>query len=337
MLHFAKSLPTFIKPLPSLNKSLSTFNMSKSLVVFGATGQQGSSVVNSVLKDPELSKQYKIRAITRDVSKPASKALQEKGVDVVAADGNDKASLQNALRGAHTAFVNIPTIREAGGRDAELSQGKLIADTAVAEGLQYLIYSGSTNCRKNTNGKLSQNWIYDVKAEIAEYIRSLPLESIIYVPGSFMQNFHTMTIPRPAGDGTYNVSAIHAPTTELPLIDIMDTGKWIAGVLAQPEQYVGKTIRAATAWYTCADMARTMSKVTGKTIKHQQIPDEVFKGFLPPHTAEALLQLQQYNRDYNYFGDKTPDREGVEWGAKQARGKLTTFEEYLEQNPLKLE
>ena len=42
--------------------------MSKLLVVFGATGQQGVSVVNYVLKDPTLSKQFKIRAITRHVS-----------------------------------------------------------------------------------------------------------------------------------------------------------------------------------------------------------------------------------------------------------------------------
>lgn len=314
-----------------------TLDMSKLLVVFGATGQQGGSVVDSVLKDPELSKQYTIRALTRDVSKSGSKALQERGVDVVAADNDDKVSLRKAMQGAHAAFVNVATIREAGGRDAELRQGKLIADIAVAEGLQYLIYSGSTNCTKNTDGKLTQNWIYDVKAEIEEYIRSVPIKSIIYIPGTFMQNFHTQTVPRPVGDGTYNVISIHAPSTELPLIDVMDTGKWIAGVLAQSEQYVGKNLRAATAWYTCEDIAQTMSKVTGKTIKHKQVPDDVFKAFLPPHSADTILQLHQYNRDYHYFGDKAPDLRGVEWAAKQARGKLTTFDEYLERNPLMLQ
>jgi hypothetical protein len=40
--------------------------MSKVLVVFGATGQQGGSVVNCVINDPELSKQYKVRGVTRD-------------------------------------------------------------------------------------------------------------------------------------------------------------------------------------------------------------------------------------------------------------------------------
>ena len=311
--------------------------MSKILVVFGATGQQGGSVISSVLNDSELSKKYKIRAITRDVSKPASKALAERGIDVLVADNDDKASLQKAMKDAYAAFVNIATIYAADGRGIELRQGKLIADTAVAEGLKYLVYSGSTNCSNKTDGKLTQNWVYDVKSEIEDYIRSLSVKGIFYIPGSFMQNFHTLSVPRPAGDGTYNMVSINAPSTELPLIDIMDTGKWIAGILTKPEQYVGKNFKAATAWYTCEDMARTMSKVTGKTINHKQVPDDVFKGFLPPHSSDTILQLQQYNRDYHYYGDKTPDREGVQWAAKQARGKLTTLEEYFEQNPLKLD
>lgn len=311
--------------------------MSQVLVVFGATGQQGGSVVDSVLQDPQLSKQYTIRALTRDLSKPGAQKLQAKGVNVIVADNDNKTSLHEAMRGAHAAFVNIATIQEAGGRDIELRQGKMIADVAVAEGLQYLIYSGATDVTKNTDGRLTQNWIYDVRAEIGRYIRSLPVKSVIYLPGSFMQNFHTQTIPQPVGDGTYNIVLIYAPSTELPLIDIMDTGKWIAGVLVQPEQYAGKELRAATAWYSFAEIVETMSKVTGKTIKYKQVPDDVFRSFLPAPMADSILQIHQYNRDYHYFGDKTPDRQGVEWAAKQARGKLTSFEDYLKRNPLKLE
>lgn len=70
--------------------------MSKLLVVFGATGNQGGSVVEYVINDPELSKEYKVRAITRDVNKPAAQDLQKKGVEVVAADQDDKESLKSA-------------------------------------------------------------------------------------------------------------------------------------------------------------------------------------------------------------------------------------------------
>jgi uncharacterized protein YbjT (DUF2867 family) len=58
--------------------------MSKIFTVFGATGNQGGSVVKHILDHPELAKTYKIRAITRDVSKPSSVSLKEKGCEVVA-------------------------------------------------------------------------------------------------------------------------------------------------------------------------------------------------------------------------------------------------------------
>jgi uncharacterized protein YbjT (DUF2867 family) len=55
----------------------------KILVVFGATGNQGGSVINSVLSDPISAEQFQIIGITRDPSKPSAVALAEKGVKLV--------------------------------------------------------------------------------------------------------------------------------------------------------------------------------------------------------------------------------------------------------------
>jgi uncharacterized protein YbjT (DUF2867 family) len=56
--------------------------MSKIITVFGATGNQGGSVIKHILADPTLSKEFKIRGITRDVSKPAAQALEKQGVEM---------------------------------------------------------------------------------------------------------------------------------------------------------------------------------------------------------------------------------------------------------------
>lgn len=58
--------------------------MSKIITVFGATGNQGGSVITSILQDPILSKEFKIRGITRDTAKPTAQELAAKGVEVVA-------------------------------------------------------------------------------------------------------------------------------------------------------------------------------------------------------------------------------------------------------------
>lgn len=78
--------------------------MSKLLTVFGATGNQGGSVIKSVLANPQLSSEYKIRAVTRDPSKPSGKALADKGVEVVKADLKDKESVKKAVEGSSAVF-----------------------------------------------------------------------------------------------------------------------------------------------------------------------------------------------------------------------------------------
>lgn len=56
----------------------------KLLVVFGATGAQGGSVVKSILGDSKLRESWTVRGVTRDVSKPSAKALESLGAETIA-------------------------------------------------------------------------------------------------------------------------------------------------------------------------------------------------------------------------------------------------------------
>lgn len=146
--------------------------MSNLLVVFGATGQQGGSVVKSVLADPELSKTYKVRAITRDTTKPAAKALSDQGVEVVSADADKPETLKSALAGAHTVFALTATIYDEKLEQREHDQGKAMADAAVAAGAKYFIFSTLSNVEKGSGGKLKNAGHFDTKAVVEDYIVS---------------------------------------------------------------------------------------------------------------------------------------------------------------------
>lgn len=101
--------------------------MSRLLVIFGATGKQGGSVTDAILADK--STPFKLRGITRDPSKANAKALSARGVEMVAADLGDKASLSAALKGAYGVFAVTDywaTMNSA----TEIQQGKDIADAA---------------------------------------------------------------------------------------------------------------------------------------------------------------------------------------------------------------
>jgi uncharacterized protein YbjT (DUF2867 family) len=56
----------------------------KVLVVFGATGAQGGSVVRAVLGDKKMSESWTVRGVTRDTSKPSAKALEKLGAETIA-------------------------------------------------------------------------------------------------------------------------------------------------------------------------------------------------------------------------------------------------------------
>ena len=62
-----------------------TSTQPKTVVVFGATGTQGGSVAKALLNDPRTAQQFKVKAVTRDPSKPAAKVLAEQGAEVVQA------------------------------------------------------------------------------------------------------------------------------------------------------------------------------------------------------------------------------------------------------------
>lgn len=81
--------------------------MSNILTVFGASGNQGGSIIRSVLADPELSKSFQIRTVTRDTKKPAIKALEQQGVEVVSVSGSDSRNSREFLvqsNSANTCF-----------------------------------------------------------------------------------------------------------------------------------------------------------------------------------------------------------------------------------------
>jgi uncharacterized protein YbjT (DUF2867 family) len=310
--------------------------MSQILAVFGATGQQGGSVVNYVLNDPELSQKYKIRAITRDVNSERAKQLKEK-VEVVQGDVLDQTSLETALNGTYTVFAMTTPSFGPNGLEDEYNSGKTIADVAVKKGAHYIIFSTLPPVKEISSGKYTKVTPFDAKAKIEQYIRSLPIKSAFYSGASFMQNFQSQTFlaPRQAPDGTWALARHVSPQTQFPLIDaVEDTGKFVGAILAEPEKYEGKTFCAAAAIYSMEEIAAILSKATDKTVIYKQIPLKDFKETLPQFLDDIFVEGFSFAEEFGYFG---PDSEKlVAWAAKNARGRLSTFEEYLEAHPLQL-
>ena len=175
--------------------------MPQTVVVLGATGTQGASVVDSFLP---LAPEWQVRAVTRNPDSAAAKLLLAKGVEVVKADTGDKFTLENAFTGATAIFAvtdywspfftpgereKIPkgqSLREYG-YDNELRHGQNIADAAATvDTITHFIWSALPSPKKASNGKYSGIYHFDSKGAITEYIREKQPQlakkmSVIYV------------------------------------------------------------------------------------------------------------------------------------------------------------
>lgn len=305
--------------------------MSKVFVVFGATGHQGSSVVSYVNKN--LSDQFKVRAVTRDASKPKSKELEKTGVEVVEADVNDKESVKKALKGADAVFAM--SVMAFGPEDkSEVEQGKTIADAAVEENVPYIIWSTLVNAKEISNGEFAHVKHFDEKHEVETYIRSLPIKSSFFSPGCFLQNFNEILAPQPIDGGAYALFNVLRPSTKIPFFDTSDSGKFVGSLLTNRDKFEGKIIYAASGLYSFDEIANEIRKTTAKDVIYNQIPPSTFSSFLPPPVAEEITEMFQFFDKYGLYGPQS--REKVEASIPEALEKPTGLEEFFKKNPISL-
>jgi uncharacterized protein YbjT (DUF2867 family) len=313
--------------------------MSKVLAVFGATGQQGSSVINNVLSDPELSKIYSIRALTRNTTSSAARALSARNISLVEANLGDRASLEKALSGVHTVFLmTTPTF----GPDAleiEVAAAKLAADVAVAQGVEYIIFSTLASIVEISGGKYTKATHFDAKAVAETYIRSLPIKSAYFLPAFFMENFHGQVLSpfrSPTDPDKWIITLCASPATRIPLLSVVqDSGKFVNAILAEPEKYEGKTFVAASELRSLDEIAAAMSKVTGKNIVYQEMSGEDFGKLLPPAAADVFVETFKSFEEFGYAGPET--EAGAQWAVENAKGKVLGLQDFLEKFPLKME
>ncbi|OGM50039.1 hscarg dehydrogenase [Aspergillus bombycis] len=133
--------------------------------VFGATGLHGGSVIDYVLNDPELSQQYRIRAITRNVDSEKAQQLKEK-VEVVQGDVLSQFSLKEALNDAHTIFAMTTPTPDPDGLETEYQSAKTIADVTIEKGAEYIIFGTLPPVSEISGGKYTQVTPVEAKAQI---------------------------------------------------------------------------------------------------------------------------------------------------------------------------
>jgi uncharacterized protein YbjT (DUF2867 family) len=227
------------------------------IVVTGATGQQGGAVARRL-----LAKGWKVRALTRELSKSAAQALASAGAEVVQADNDDRASLDRAMQGAYGVFSVqnfwLPNV----GKEGEVRQGKQVADAAKSAGIQHLVYSSVGAAHRGMGQEH-----FATKYEIEQYIQALDLPFTILRPVAFMENYFWQRAA--ITNGTFTSWGLR-PDKGLQLVAVDDIGVFVEMALANPAEYLGRTIELAGDELTEAQIAATLSQVIGRPVQLAQ-------------------------------------------------------------------
>ncbi|PVH71702.1 putative NmrA-like family domain-containing protein 1 [Cadophora sp. DSE1049] len=285
----------------------------KVLVVFGATGVQGGSVVKAILGDSKMRENWTVRGVTRDVTKPSSKALESLGAETVAADLNNASTLQNALKGAYAVYA-VTNYWESHSAEVEMKQGKAMADAAKEAGVQHFVWSSLMNISELSKGVLTKVLHFDSKAHIEQYIRGTGMPATYFMPGFYMSNIPGSSFRQVNGDWTF-VMPIPS-STPIPLLNTADdVGKFVKGILLNREKIVKEF--------------KEQFPEAGKTAKAVELPHQVYKDILggkgmPPKAQDELLENMRLLSEFGYYGGDSLDE-----SHSILVDKLTTWKEFM--------
>lgn len=261
----------------------------KVITVFGGTGAQGGTVVRALLQRPD----FAVRAVTRDVNRPASQALCDLGATVIKGDLDNQKSVEEAMNGAHGTFL-VTNFFDSFSKEKEVQQGKMVADVAKRLGTNHVVFSGLENVKELTGGKL-EVLHFDGKGEVEQYFWDIGVPMTSVRVSFYFENFLTVMKPVKAKDGDhYNLVL---PMADIPMdgISVADIGPVVASIFQFPDGYLGRAIGLSADRLTVQQYAEILSKHMGKTVLDSKISPESYEKLEFPGAKEFADMFRFYH------------------------------------------
>jgi uncharacterized protein YbjT (DUF2867 family) len=259
--------------------------------VTGATGRQGGAVARHLLSDD-----WPVRVVTRRPDRPAARALAALGADVVRADMTNGSDLRHAFRDAYGVY-SVQNFMP-GGTDAEIRQGKNVADAAKATGVQHIVY-GSAGTGATDTGIASWN----SKLIVQAHIRALGVPLTVLRPMAFMELMTDKGLFPPVSMWSL-MPKLMGQDRPLGWICVDDLGAIAARAFAEPARFVDAELSLASDVQTIAQCRQIWSEVYGRPPRRLPMPVWMFRRFV----GSDLLTMWRRLRTAQLDIDPTPTR-----------------------------
>jgi uncharacterized protein YbjT (DUF2867 family) len=259
------------------------------VLVVGATGRQGGSVVDALLAplptetDAVAALDPTVLGLTRDAGSDAARGLADRGVTLVEADLGAPDSLAAAVAEAAPDAVFGYTVGM--GRADEREQGRNLVDAVAATDARLVLSTGGF-CDDRPGVEH-----VDAKADVEEYCHErLPTDRVTVLrPHTFTSNFERQRPALAAGRLPYPL----APGARLTLVDPRDVGRLAVRALADPARFAGETFELAGEALTLPEMAEAFAAVVGHAVEPVHVtPAEFVERMGAPPSFARFLEWQ---------------------------------------------
>jgi uncharacterized protein YbjT (DUF2867 family) len=238
----------------------------RTILISGVTGKQGGAVARAL-----KGQRFLLRGLTRRPDSGNAAELARAGVEIVAGDLDDEASLRRALTGAWGVF-GVQNTWEAG-VEKEEEQGKRLATLARDAGVQHFVYTSVGSAHRKTGIPH-----FDNKWRIEETVRGLGFPShVVLRPVFFMEN---LLAPNMLSGET--LTAAIDPRTTLQMIAVDDIGRYGARSFTDAVTLNRREIDLAGDEVTMPEAAATLAQALGRPITFVRAP---------------ISQVRQYSED----------------------------------------
>ncbi|KAF4968327.1 hypothetical protein FSARC_4273 [Fusarium sarcochroum] len=244
--------------------------MSRTILVTGATGKQGGSVVAALIA---AKADFSILALTRDVSSPSAKRLASKFPKITLVEGNlddADAVFKNATNVAATPIWGVFSVQtpamNSTGPIIEEKQGKDLIDAALQNKVKHFVYSSvdrngiaSIDNPTNIPHFVSK---HNIEHHLLRKTTGTEMEWTILRPVAFMENFDGGFV----GKIFATAWRLAVKSRPLQLIATSDIGVFGAKAFMDSNLFSGKSISLAGDELTYNQMAAVFKKQTGSDV-----------------------------------------------------------------------